>query len=498
MGRQVLPKTKRSHGPNIDSLAEHAPVLTPLLKLSPNGYPDCYSLAATLEKLHELYNIMGCHDDHLSVHHRAMLAADRWRIMCKHSLLLASSKAPIHSDVLKVMLNGVNPTWKPLVLPIEGAPADSAQQVVPFEGDTFPDAQPPPDLVENELPGDSGEPTDTVPYNGDGTIDWETLEDNLPEEVPSSSDEEDCVVRNLDFSQAQSSRVAAEFHRAEDADVVFISQKCNCQFCRKRSTPPPKKPRHLPPVPILVGESPVFPSPPAHFSPAFTPSPSAAWGPLFQVSPLGDPPTPTVPVSPDDIPLKVAGGDAPLERNANTASRIEQMANNVPVPSSGKMERLESLPPDGQKRKPLRKNTTPVNLLGAPVGEGIEKGDGKGGSNGGTQPKAMKTRGASAKPKAKANAKMKPPADSAPVPAWDPVLDFPVEGPYTLTHRFKPIEKSQCYLMGTVNGISNKFITGIGVARCKQFSTIMENLKKNANSAISHSSRKSSPGGTSC
>ena len=94
------PKTKRSHGPNIEALVEHAPVLTILLKPAPNGYPDCYSLAATLEKLHELYHILDCSDDHLGVHQRAMLAADRWRIMRKHCVLVAQSKAPIPSDVL--------------------------------------------------------------------------------------------------------------------------------------------------------------------------------------------------------------------------------------------------------------------------------------------------------------------------------------------------------------------------------------------------------------
>jgi len=54
---KMYPKTKRSHGPNADSLNRHAPVLMVLMVLAPNGYPDPYRLRDLFVQLHSLFNI---------------------------------------------------------------------------------------------------------------------------------------------------------------------------------------------------------------------------------------------------------------------------------------------------------------------------------------------------------------------------------------------------------------------------------------------------------
>ena len=51
------PKTKRSHGPNLDSLSGHWPVLKELIALAPNGYPDTYKLRDLFTRLHSIFKI---------------------------------------------------------------------------------------------------------------------------------------------------------------------------------------------------------------------------------------------------------------------------------------------------------------------------------------------------------------------------------------------------------------------------------------------------------
>ena len=55
---RCYPKTKRSHGPNMQSLNEHGAVLLMLFHLAPNGSPDPYKLRDLLMRLQDIYGIL--------------------------------------------------------------------------------------------------------------------------------------------------------------------------------------------------------------------------------------------------------------------------------------------------------------------------------------------------------------------------------------------------------------------------------------------------------
>jgi len=127
------PKMKRSNGPNMDSLNRHSPVLKILIWLAPNGYPDPYKLRDVLVQLHGLFKILDPRhegEEALSLSSVAILAADRWRIMCKHCLMLLKGKQYIPNDFvgLKECLAAFqleNPTETPRAAPAD-TPATSA------------------------------------------------------------------------------------------------------------------------------------------------------------------------------------------------------------------------------------------------------------------------------------------------------------------------------------------------------------------------------------
>ena len=69
------------------SLNEHGAVLLLLFHLAPNGYPDPYKLRDLFMRLLDIYGILNPRheaDKYLSLNSVAILAADRWRIMCRH------------------------------------------------------------------------------------------------------------------------------------------------------------------------------------------------------------------------------------------------------------------------------------------------------------------------------------------------------------------------------------------------------------------------------
>ena len=95
---KTYPKTKRSHGPNMQELNKHWEVLLLLIRLAPNGYPDAYKLKAVFMQLHGSHNILPPDDSRegrLSIDGRATMAADRWRVMCKHCLMVITSKQEV-------------------------------------------------------------------------------------------------------------------------------------------------------------------------------------------------------------------------------------------------------------------------------------------------------------------------------------------------------------------------------------------------------------------
>ena len=95
---KTYPKCKRTHGPNQQALDEHSVVLTGLFRLAPNGYPDAYKLRDLLLKLHGLFDIFpkdNSAEALMAIGTRAIVAADRWRVMCKHIIMLAKGKQEI-------------------------------------------------------------------------------------------------------------------------------------------------------------------------------------------------------------------------------------------------------------------------------------------------------------------------------------------------------------------------------------------------------------------
>ena len=56
-----------------------------------------------------------------------------------------------------------------------------------------------------------------------------------------------------------------------------------------------------------------------------------------------------------------------------------------------------------------------------------------------------------------------------------------VTGPFSLHHRWKPFEKSQCYIMGTVGGQPKTFITNCSVSMNHDFCKIMMQILQEAN-----------------
>ena len=56
------PKTKRSHGPNIESLNRHLP-LEKIIGFAPNGYPDPHKLRELLVLLQDVFHMFAERDE---------------------------------------------------------------------------------------------------------------------------------------------------------------------------------------------------------------------------------------------------------------------------------------------------------------------------------------------------------------------------------------------------------------------------------------------------
>ena len=118
----------------------------------------------------------------------------------------------------------------------------------------------------------------------------------------------------------------------------------------------------------------------------------------------------------------------------------------------------------------MSKKTSPLDdspdgaLLAAPADTAPAQADtAKGKDN---KKNKRQTRG---KPKAKAKARVADDGD-------DPVIG----PPFKLTYRWKPADKAQCYLCGTVCGWPKKFITGVSVQQNHHFVKIMGDIAKEA------------------
>ena len=86
------------------------------------------------------------------------------------------------------------------------------------------------------------------------------------------------------------------------------------------------------------------------------------------------------------------------------------------------------------------------------------------------------------KGKGKAMAKAAPTANAAAMARndGDNDEDTPIEGPFKLTTRWTPKDKAQCYLMATVSGTPNRFVTNITVRMSANFKKHMDTLLSEA------------------
>ena len=184
------PKTKRSQGPNVDSLVVHSEPLKILLQLAPNGYPDPYRLRDLLMKMHFKFNIFEkCKGEaHLNLSNRAIIAADRWRIQCRHLVMLKKCGQDYGSQVIKELLAMISVGSVPAELAEAPAPAELVAVPAPAEPAEMP---PPPAEATSQYW------RQPVPYTADGVINWGEVEDQLPELI--GTDDFECEVKSLDF-----------------------------------------------------------------------------------------------------------------------------------------------------------------------------------------------------------------------------------------------------------------------------------------------------------
>ena len=139
--------------------------------------------------MHRMFGIFGTDDSesHLSLSNRALLAADRWRIMSKHCLMLVKGgQMPNVYPRLKEALSLIK-------LGDEPPPAETA--AAPRPAETAPPS------AEAAAPW-WHEP---VPYRSDGIIDWEALEEGL--DVPIDIEAFECEILQLDYSKPQASNI---------------------------------------------------------------------------------------------------------------------------------------------------------------------------------------------------------------------------------------------------------------------------------------------------
>ena len=237
------PKTKRSHGPNVESLAMHSEPLKILLQLAPNGYPDPYRLRDLLVKLQNMFNIFAnCKlEAHLNLANRAILAADRWRIQCKHLVMLKKCGQDYGDSVIKELLGMITTGSVPPAEPAQApAPAELAEVPAPAEL-----AEMPPPPAEDT----SQYWSQPVPYTADGVIAWDQVEDQLPECI--GNDDFECEVKSLDFTQPQPVNIHPYFHCVPTTDCAIIGHKCTCPMCTGvvdvTSPEPPRKKLKGPP-----------------------------------------------------------------------------------------------------------------------------------------------------------------------------------------------------------------------------------------------------------
>ena len=249
----AYPLQKRTDAPDIGALNDHSPVIFVLIRLAPNGYPDAYRLRDLLMRMATVFSIFPedrSYEATLSLKTRAVMAADRWRVMCKHCLMLVKTnfEVPEGFEGLKDVLAAIHlPESEPR------AGTGPATDSLPTFDDTTPQCsmlrtenQQPDETpfscmrMSQEIPHHEDGLIDCprvayhVPYSDEGIIDWSQVEDDLPAPESNESDEDSEVkAAKLDFSKAQPSNLHSYYHHQDDVDCVVVGHICNCPLCQK-------------------------------------------------------------------------------------------------------------------------------------------------------------------------------------------------------------------------------------------------------------------------
>ena len=386
------PKRRRSQGPNQESLTSHAEILYYLLKLAPNGYPCPFKLRDLLIQLHNRWNIFPkdrSEEGNMALSNRAMLASDRWRVMCKHCLMLKTTNTHILFENLKHVVNLVQPA-----LAHDHNHDDDSVKVTA--------------TISRRV----------VPYTFDGVIDWGQVEDELPEPEPL-----DCEIVKVDQSQCPS--LNPYFHHSDDTDCTITAHRCGCcigEPARKR----------------------------CRTSPAETPLPAAT---AIEVDETED----TTRPEPTAIHPNIAANKSAEETiavPANLIHHLERMANSAPPPFTTTVEKIASTKERNGKGNKGGASKVPSPAATAPTKK-VEAKQVKG-KHGGLKSQQTDTK--------------------------QPDTEDPVIGPpWKIVHRFRPLKQAQCYIMGTVGGAKNKFITNINRTMHPNFSALMQQIHREAN-----------------
>ena len=330
-----------------------------------------------------------------------------------------------------------------------------------------------------------------MPYLDSGLIDWGKLEDDLP--TADSGEEFFLEVVSLGFTKPQPSNLHPYYHSPGDKDCVMVGHRCNCPRCQEIvdvSSPARKRSNtSAETVVIAAAASPVVA---AHPQPVVAPA-SNLLPPAIDAA---DCEATTNNWTPDSNPdLRMPGSPPPvgLVVSENLRVLVESMADSAEVPLSASKEKSASQKIKGQQKR-MRRQSEPMSPLGGSHDGKPLKGDGDsvsvetalaettpapaetgpapvettpGPAHRATGENKQKTKvpkreKANCKTKGKAKTKAKPPdasgkAKAEAKPQEADHGDDPMVGPpFTLHRWWRPMEKAQCYLCGTVAGEPKK------------------------------------------
>ena len=99
------PKTKRTQGPDLESLQDHVPALRPILARAPRGFPKFVCLRETFSLLNGKLNLND--SKVLSNIGFSNSAANQWNVMLKHAVDLSKSERLTPYDELNQLLEGL-------------------------------------------------------------------------------------------------------------------------------------------------------------------------------------------------------------------------------------------------------------------------------------------------------------------------------------------------------------------------------------------------------